>query len=351
MVEVDKVTLAHGSGGVETLDLLKRLVLSRIPDKLKSIAGGVGTDVLDDGATIPLPNGQHLVISIDSYTVKPLFFPGGNIGVLAACGTINDVLMMGGRPLAIVDSIVVEEGFPIDELEVIVNSFIDVITREGVALVGGDFKVMPKGQLDGVVITTAALGIADKVVVDKPRPGDKIIVTDFVGDHGAVIMLFHMGLEDKAVELSKGELKSDVKPLTGVVVPLLQRFGDHINAMRDPTRGGLAGVLNEWAAKSGITIVVDETSIPIRRSVKRYSEMLGVDPLHLASEGVAVLSVDSTVADDVMGFLKSLGLENARIIGEVRYSDRYRGYVLAKTGIGGYRFIEPPRGEIVPRIC
>lgn len=348
---MNKVTLAHGSGGIETYELLKKLVFNRIPENLKKILSGVGIDELDDGAAIPLPNGQFMIISVDSYTVNPPFFPGGDIGVLAACGSINDVLMMGGKPIAMMDSIVVEEGFSLEELERIVNSFIQVLISEDVALIGGDFKVMPKGHIDRIVISTVGIGVAERVIVDRPRPSDKIVVSDFVGDHGATIMLLQMGLENKVEELNKGLLKSDVKPLTKLMIPLVQKFGEHIHAARDPTRGGLAGVLNEWASRSGTLIVIDEEKIPIRSSVKRYSEMLGIDPLYLASEGVAVLAVDPLVADSIVEFMRSLGFENAKVVGEVRYSEKFKGLVVTRTSIGGYRVIEPPRGELVPRIC
>ncbi|MEM1844820.1 MAG: hydrogenase expression/formation protein HypE [Ignisphaera sp.] len=348
---MDRITLAHGSGGVETFELLTKLLFKRIPENLKRVGEGFGIDVLDDGASIPLPNGKHLVISMDSYTVNPPFFPGGDIGALAACGSINDVVMMGGKPLAVMDSIVVEEGFPVEDLEKIVNSFTSILINEDVALIGGDFKVMPKGHLDRIVITTLAIGIADRVIVDRPRPGDKIVVSSYIGDHGATITLLQMGLRDKIEEFDKGMLKSDVKPLTRIVLPLLQKYGEYITAARDPTRGGLAGTLNEWVARTGLVAIIDEKSIPIRDSVKRYTEMLGIDPLYLASEGVAVFSIHPSIAEEFVEHLRSLGAEEATIIGEFKSSERYRGYVIAKTSIGGYRVIEPPRGEITPRIC
>ncbi|MEM1918964.1 MAG: hydrogenase expression/formation protein HypE [Desulfurococcaceae archaeon] len=345
------ITLSHGSGGVETFEILKRIVLSKVKEELKKVGSGVGIDVLDDGALIPMPNGGYIVVSTDSYTVNPIVFPGGNIGSLAACGSINDVLMMGGRPIAILDSIVVEEGFPLDQLEMIMDSFIEIAHRENVAIIGGDFKVMPKGQLDKIVINTTALGFTNKPIVDNVKPSDKIIVSDYVGDHGAVIMLLQLGLENKVDEISKGLLKSDVKPLTNLMIPLIEKYGEYIHAARDPTRGGLAGVLNEWSSRSGLLIVVDENKIPIREPVKRYSDIVGIDPVYLASEGVAVLSVDGSVADEIIDFMEKLGFSNARVIGEVKFSEKYRGYVLAKTPIGGFRLIDPPRGELIPRIC
>ena len=331
-------------------ELLSKLIFTRVAYELKRVKGGVGIDKLDDGALIPVSDSEFLVVSIDSYTVNPPFFPGGSIGSLAAAGSLNDVIMMGGRPIAMLDSIVVEEGFPLDDLNIIVGDFLRILREENVALIGGDFKVMPKGHIDKIVITTVALGRTSNPIVDEVKPGDKIIVSDYVGDHGAVIMLLQMGLGDKVEELSSGALKSDVKPLSKII-PLMDKYKGGIHASRDPTRGGLAGVLNEWAKSSGLIIVLEESMIPVRESVERYSEMLGIDPLYLASEGVAILSVDPSLADEILEYMWKLGFENARIIGEVRSSEKFKGYVLARTSVGGFRIIEEPRGEIVPRIC
>lgn len=348
---MDYVTLAQGAGGIEMMELLDKLIFKRVDDKLKRVKGGVGIDVADDAATIPLSNGEYLVISVDSYTVNPLFFPGGNIGVLAASGSINDVLMLGGKPVAMLDAIIVEEGFPMRDLEIIVESMLRILREENIPLIGGDFKVMPRGQVDKIVISTTAIGISNNPIIDRPRPGDKIFVSDYIGDHGAVILLMQMGLDRDIEEISKGLLKSDVKPLTKLMIPLLSKYRHCINAARDPTRGGLAGVLNEWASRNELLINIIEERIPVRDSVRRYSEMLGIDPLYLASEGVAVLSLNSECAEDVLEYSRSLGFENARIIGEVRQTDMFKGYVVAETSIGGLRLVEPPHGEIVPRIC
>jgi len=331
-------------------ELLSKLIFARVAYELKRVKGGVGIDKLDDGALIPVSDSEFLVVSIDSYTVNPPFFPGGSIGSLAAAGSLNDVIMMGGRPIAMLDSIVIEEGFPLVDLNIIVEDFLRILREENVALIGGDFKVMPKGHIDKIVITTVALGRTSNPIVDEVKPGDKIIVSDYVGDHGAVIMLLQMGLGDKVEELSSGALKSDVKPLSKII-PLMDKYKGGIHASRDPTRGGLAGVLNEWAKSSGLIIVLEESMIPVRESVERYSEMLGIDPLYLASEGVAILSVDPSLADGILEYMWKLGFENARIIGEVRSSEKFKGYVLARTSVGGFRIIEEPRGEIVPRIC
>lgn len=341
------VKLAHGSGGEETEELLKEFLFSRVPDVLKKVAEGIGIDLPDDGAVIPIKNAK-IVVSTDSYTVNPPFFPGGNIGMLSAIGSINDVVVMGAKPIAGLDSIVVEEGFPIEDLRTIIDSLIEVFKKEGVALVGGDFKVMPKGGIDRIVITTTVIGTAEKPIVDLPKEGDKLIVTDFVGDHGAVIMMLQMGLSD-VEELKCGMLQSDAKPLTPLL-PVIKAYSEHINACRDITRGGIGGVLNDWA-KNADAVLVIESDLPIREPVKRYSEMLGIDPIYLASEGSALFSVRSEVAEDFLEALKRQGFENARVIGEVRKSEKYKGYVLMRTAVGGFRIVEPPRGELVPRIC
>ena len=340
------ITLAHGAGGVETEELIEKLIVSKVPLNLRRTLGGYGLDVLDDGATISI-NGLHVVSSVDTYTVKPLFFPGGNIGVLAATGSINDVLMMGAKPVAMLDSIVVSEGLEVKTLDTIVESFINVLKENNVALIGGDLKVMPKEDLDKVVITTVGIGLADDPIIDNQlKPGDKIIVTGMLGEHGATILALQQG-----IDLSETQLKSDVKALTDLMIPLVQKYRKYIHAARDPTRGGLAMTLNDWAGESETVIVVEEEKIPLREPVVAYSEMLGIDPLYLASEGVAVLGVDGSMAEEILDFIHSLGYGEAAIIGEVRHSERYKGYVLYRSTVGGVRILEPPRGELVPRIC
>lgn len=344
-----RVLLSHGSGGAETSELLKRLIFSRVPSNLMKTPGGVGIDQPDDSALISLGNGEYLVVSIDSYTVNPPFFPGGNIGALAATGSINDVAVMGGDPIAIMDSIVVEEGFPMSDLERIVDSFLEVLRREGVSLIGGDFKVMPKGQLDRIVITTVGIGVTRRPIIDHPREGDKIIVSGYLGDHGAVILMSQIGMT--ASEQGDGALVSDVRSVAGVMKKLNEELWPHIHAARDPTRGGLAGVLNDWASISKSVIVVNESSVPVRSSTKYYAGMMGIDPLYLASEGAVVLAVSSEYAEKALSILKESGFENASVIGEVRKSAEYSGIVLMRSVVGGYRILEPPRGELVPRIC
>ncbi|NPA05383.1 MAG: hydrogenase expression/formation protein HypE [Crenarchaeota archaeon] len=341
----DKVTLAHGGGGRETAEIVEYLLVSRLPDALKRTPGGYGLDVLDDAAAIKTGDG-FIVVSTDSYTVNPPFFPGGDIGHLAASGSINDVLMMGARPIAALDGIVVEEGFPLGDLERIVDSMLRVFRDNNVSVIGGDFKVMPRGSIDKIVVSTTVIGFTDKKpIVDRElRPGDVIIVTGPIAEHGAAILAARLGIESP-------ELRSDSKPLTDLMIPLLESYRDAIHAARDPTRGGLAMTLNEWASSTSLNIVIDEAEIPVREAVRKYAEMLGVDPLTLASEGVAVLAVDPSKADEVLEQIHSLGYSEARVIGRVREPARLKGVVIMRTRAGGLRLVEPPSGEIVPRIC
>lgn len=342
----DFVTLAQGSGGRETQELLEQLIFSRVPSALKATSGGLGIDRPDDAAAIRVGE-EYVVVTVDSYTVTPHTFPGGDIGVLAASGTINDVLMLGGRPIAALDSVVIEEGFPRATLERLTGNMLGVFIREGVPLIGGDLKVMPKGEIDGILITTAGLGIARRPIVDQElRAGDKILVSGNIAEHGATILAMQQSISPE-----DADLRSDVKPLTGLMLPLIEEYGDAIHAARDPTRGGLAMLLNDWARASRKAIVVDEASIPIREAVRRYTDMLGVNPLHLASEGVAVLGVDGDVAGDVLESMRGAGFTHASIIGTVKDEDADGGVVVIRTLVGGYRVLVQPSGEIVPRIC
>ncbi|RLG41453.1 MAG: hydrogenase expression/formation protein HypE [Thermoproteota archaeon] len=340
------IKLSHGSGGKETARIVSSLILSLLREDMMAVEGGIGTDELDDGATIPIGDGRYIVVSIDSYTVNPPFFPGGNLGKLAASGTINDVLMMGGEPIAMMDAVVVEEGSRMEEVREIVRSFIEVLREEGVKLIGGDFKVMPRGQLDRYVITTVGVGIAEKLIVDSNlSPGDKIIVSGTIGEHGAAILAAQ---ENFSVE---GELKSDVQPLKRLMLSLIEEFGHAIHAAQDPTRGGLAQTLNEWASKTGHLITVNEAEIPIRDEVRAFTELLGVDPLSLACEGRVVLGVSPADADAILDSIRELGYRDAAIIGDVKKSEKYGGMVVLESVAGGLRILEPPSGTIVPRIC
>jgi hydrogenase expression/formation protein HypE len=343
-MNMHKISLAHGSGGIETASLLQSVIFDNVPGWLKKVGTGLGIDFPDDSAAIPVPGG-YMTVSIDAYTVNPIFFPGGDLGKLAAAGTINDILMGGGKPIAALDAIVVQEGVEVEVLKEVVDSMIGVFKEEGVALIGGDLKVMPSKHLDGIVVTTAGLGFAEKPISDKNiTPGDKIIVTGPVGEHGAAILASQQNTPSH-------EFKSDVAPLTKLMIPIINEFVDHIHAARDPTRGGVAMCLNDWAKNSATTIVCNESDIPIREPVSNLCEMMGIDPLNLASEGVAMLAVAPDVAEQVLELIHRHGYRDARIIGEARKSTSTLDLVVLKTLIGGYRILEPPSGELVPRIC
>jgi hydrogenase expression/formation protein HypE len=343
----NRINISHGSGGRDTWDIINNLILKKIPESFKKVMDGVGLDVLDDAAAIKVGN-EYVVISIDSHTVNPIKFPGGDLGKLAVSGTINDILMMGAKPLAIMDAIIVEEGVELELVNEVVNSLIKTAIEEGVAIIGGDFKVMPRGSIDKIVVITSGIGIGSNLIVDnKLAPGDKIIVTGPIADHGATIMAAQLGMLNKLEGLT-----SDVKPLTKIMLPLIERFQDKIHAARDPTRGGLASTLNEWASSTGHTILIRRSDIPIRSQTKGFLDMLGIDPLQVASEGIAVLAVDPDIADQMVNRLRELGEENAKIIGEVieTSDDFLRGKVIAETEVGGFVMVDNVSTP-TPRIC
>ncbi len=335
----ERISLAHGAGGKAMMGLIKDIFLKEL--KLKS-AGEVGLDALDDGATVSL-GGMNLVLTTDSHTVKPLFFPGGDIGRLSVSGTVNDLAMMGGRPLAMACAVVVEEGFLLSDIERIFRSMNAASEEANCPLITGDFKVMEKGALDGAVIATTGLGLAEKVITDRGlRPGDKIIVTGTIGDHGITILAHREGI-DMDVDLS-----SDVAPIWETVEAALKVGG--VTAMKDPTRGGLNSALNEMASKANVGIFIRESEIPILDAVRAASEMLGIDPLQITNEGKAVMAVESSKCDAVLEAIKRTKYgKNARIIGDV--VDRHPGDVVLETVVGGKRLLESPIGDPAPRIC
>jgi hydrogenase expression/formation protein HypE len=330
-----KVNLAHGAGGEVMGELLRTLT------KVKNRnAGGIGLESLDDGAVIPI-DGNNVVFTTDSHVVRPIFFPGGDIGRLAVCGTVNDLAVMGGRPLALSCGMILEEGFDIIDLERIVRSMDEALTESGAHLVTGDTKVVERGSLDKIIINTAGIGLAEKVVRDNGfRVGDRIIVTGTLGDHGLAVLTHREGFD-------MGEqIRSDVAPVWGLV-ELALAAGD-VHAMKDPTRGGFASAINDMARKSRTGVIIEEEALPIRRSVRSASEMLGIDPLEVANEGKIVMAVAPGDAEAVLSALRThrYGKE-AAIVGTVVEGDR----VIMRTRIGGERFIEPPLGDPVPRVC
>lgn len=340
------INLSHGAGGLEALEIVERLIVSKVPEKLRKTLEGHGLDILDDGSYIKIGE-NYIVFSSDSYTVKPVFYPGGNIGELAASGVLNDLVMMGSRPVAFMDNIVVEEGFSIKDLETIVESMIKILRENNVALIGGDFKVMPKGTLDKIVISGFGIGLSrGPPIVDNVRVGDVIIVTNNIAEHGAAILASQLGMVNENFSL-----RSDSKPLVKTVLPVIEKYREFIHAARDPTRGGLSSILNEWIRGKPFSIMIEEAKVPLRNDVKTFLEMLGIDPLTVASEGVAVLSVAKEVCDEILDMLKMNG-ENPSIIGEVvtPETSALNGKVIGVTEIGGRRIIKG-EGLNLPRIC
>ncbi|MEM4446896.1 MAG: hydrogenase expression/formation protein HypE [Candidatus Jordarchaeales archaeon] len=333
--------LAHGAGGVAMEKLIKEVILPLI--RKRKVPGGIGLDELDDGATIPL-EGVNIVVTTDGHTVDPIFFPGGDIGRLAISGTVNDLLMMGANPVAVVCSMIVEEGFPISDLRRIVKSMSDTCDEAEVALIAGDTKVMPRGKIDKIVLATAGIGfVKGDVICDHGiQVGDKIILTGTVGDHGIALLAAREGISFGT------KLESDVAPLNETIKAALKVGG--ITAMKDPTRGGVAAALNGWAKKNGVSIWIREEDIPIREEVVAASEMLGIDPLEVTCEGKALIAVRPEKAEEVLKAVRATKYgKNANIIGEVR--KERPGYVIMETVVGGKRVIEEPYGEPIPRVC
>ena len=330
-----KVNLMHGAGGEVMGELLQ------IITNLKHTnAGGIGLESLDDGAVIPMC-GQNVVFTTDSHVVSPIFFPGGDIGRIAVCGTINDLAMMGGRPIALSCGMVIPEGFEVADLERIVASMDIALGECGANLVTGDTKVLERGALDTIIINTAGIGVADRVVRDNGLlPGDAIVVSGTIGDHGIAIMAHREGFD------FGGQIHSDVAPLWMLVERALAA-GD-IHAMKDPTRGGFANAINEMAKKSGVGVVIEEGALPFKKNVKSAAGMLGIDPLEVANEGKVVMGVAPGDAEAVLAALRSHPYgRDAAIVGRVVEGS----HVVMRTAIGGERFIEPPVGDPVPRVC
>ena len=337
----DRIELRHGAGG-RAMRVLIESVFVAGADGARD--GRRGLAAMDDGAAIPLGD-RWLVITTDSHVVQPIFFPGGDIGRLAIAGTVNDLAMMGAPDvLALTCAVVVEEGFPRADLERIQASMRAACAEAGATVVAGDTKVMGRGELDGIVLNTSGVAITDRVVPDCGlAPGDILIVTGTMGDHGLAIMAARHGL---ALE---GALCSDVAPLNDLVRRVLAVANGGVVAMKDPTRGGLASALHEMAAKSGVGIVLDEPEVPLTPEVRAAGELLGIDPLHVANEGKAVLGVRPAAAADVLAVLRAHPLgRRAAIVG--RAVAERPGSIILDTGFGRRLLVEPD-GELMPRIC
>jgi hydrogenase expression/formation protein HypE len=336
-----RVTLKQGGGGRAMRALIEKLFIREFA---AMPFDGVGLGAMDDGAAIKIGD-QWLVITTDSHVIHPIFFPGGDIGRISISGTVNDLAMMGvTQLLGITCAVILEEGFPLDQLEAIQRSLVDTCIEAGTVVVTGDTKVMGKRELDGIVINTTGIGLAKRVVRDNAlRAGDKLVVTGTMGDHGLAVMAARHGLQ------LEGNLISDVAPINGLIAHALDAIGEGIVAMKDPTRGGLSSSLHEMAQKSGVGIVLEERRVPLTDAVRSAGEILGIDPLHVANEGKAVIGVSPHAAEKLVAALREHPLgRNAAIVGAC-IAER-PGSIILDTGFGK-RLLAEPEGEPLPRIC
>lgn len=337
----DKINMVHGAGGEVMQDMISDIILGNISKT--SVNGGIGLEALDDSATIPLDDEHVIVTTIDSHTIQPLFFPGGDIGRISAAGTLNDISVMGVKPVSLSNAMVISEGFERSELDIIIKSMNEACEEVGAAIITGDTKVIDSDKLDSMIITTAGIGIGrkDEIVPDSGlEVGDKIIISGSVGDHGMAIMSKREGFGYET------ELKSDVAPIWSVVEAAKEN--GTITAMKDPTRGGIANALNEMATKASVGMMLDEEKIPVKAEVEAVSDMLGIDPFEVANEGKVVMGVKADTAEDVLQAIQKTKYgKDAQIIGEVVEGSQ----VIMETVIGGERLIEPPIADPVPRVC
>jgi hydrogenase expression/formation protein HypE len=324
------IDLSVGSGGKSMREFIERVVMKYInTDELR---------VLGDSAILNI-DGQ-IAFTTDSFVINPIFFPGGDIGKLCVAGTVNDLVVSGARPWFLSLSFIIEEGFPVEAIERILKSIRDTAIMAGVKIVTGDTKVVKKGEADGIYINTAGIG---KVIknINEIKEGDLVVITGSPGDHGVAIMVARGEFE------FEGEVLSDCAPLTNLL-PLWEMNG--VKWMRDITRGGLASVLCEFGMENNFTVFINEEKIPFSPPVRGVSEILGIDPLYLPSEGKAVIVVSPDVKEEVIGYLKKNVDASADVIGEVRKKEKNFHAVL-KTISGGYRILELLTGELLPRIC
>jgi len=333
-----KIVMGHGSGGKMTQDLIARTFLSPLDNEV--LRAG------NDAGVVSLSNCVQLAISTDSHVVYPLFFPGGDIGRLAVCGTVNDLAMMGAIPKYLTAGFILEEGVELGILESVVDSMKSAALEARVSIVAGDTKVVQRGKADGLYINTSGIGVVLEgleVGGNLAQTGDVVILSGPIGDHGIAVLSARGDLGFDAV------VQSDIAPLNHLVMAMLET-SDHIHVMRDPTRGGVATTLNEIAHQSGVGIILNENAMPVRPSVAAACEMLGFDPLYIANEGKLVALVARDDADAVLGAMRKTKYgEEGVVIGDV--VEAPRGRVLMKTAFGSTRVVDVLMGEMLPRIC
>jgi hydrogenase expression/formation protein HypE len=335
--EFDKILLAHGSGGRAMHELIETFLLPAFDNPRLA--------PLDDSALLEI-GGRTLAFTSDSYTVDPIFFPGGDIGRLAVCGTVNDLAVCGAVPIALSCGLILEEGLALSDLERILASMRAAAEEAGVEIVTGDTKVLPKGKGDGIFINTSGIGLLPEGRPPLPKnaqPGDLVLINGPIADHGAAVMA------EREVFSLRAEITSDVAPLNGLIEALLAA-APNTRCLKDPTRGGVASALNEIAAAAGVTIVLEEASIPVREPVASLCELLGLDPLYFANEGKVLAIVPPAEAEKALSAMRAhpLGSE-AVILGEVKQCDR--APLALRTAYGSHRVIGMLTGEQLPRIC
>ncbi|NOX15738.1 MAG: hydrogenase expression/formation protein HypE [Epsilonproteobacteria bacterium] len=331
-----RITLSQGGGGEETSSLIKDLFFKHFDNEVLL--------KMEDAAVLSIGD-YKIAFTTDSFTVSPIFFNGGNIGKLAIAGTVNDISMMGAKPLYLTCSFMIEEGFLYDDLETIVKSMSKELKVSGALIVAGDTKVVPKGSVDGLFINTSGIGkiIKEGISAHNLKRGDSIIISNEVGNHGACILA-----KREDIELDM-ELKTDCATLWPMIEALING-GIKIKSLRDATRGGLSAVLNEWAETSDICIEVDEDKIPVADEVKGVCEMLGFEPYEFANEGTMAICVESGEEEKTLEILRQFDkTKKASFIGKV--SEKYKQKVILNTPWGSARYLEPPKGELLPRIC
>jgi hydrogenase expression/formation protein HypE len=333
--------MKHGAGGRAMRRLIEDTLAAGFVD---APVNGIGLAAMDDGAALRIGD-RWLVVTTDSHVVHPIFFPGGDIGRLAVSGTVNDLAMMGAtEPLGLTCAVIMEEGFRRSDLERVQASMRLACQQAGTTIVTGDTKVMGRGEVDGIVINTTGIALADAVIPDAGlKAGDRLILTGTIGDHGIALMARRHGLSFET------ELESDVAPINGLIRAALAAAPGSVTAMKDPTRGGVASALHEMAEKSGVGIVIEEPRVPVSPLVRSAAEMLGLDPFHIANEGKAIIGVRPEAAEAVLAALRTHPLGTAAaIVGECTAD--HSGRVVLDTGLGR-RLMAEPEGEPLPRIC